>query len=72
MQRAETEVTEHMRNHLVDEIVLVRYPFEETSRRGLSLQFVAVRRDPSNVGCDRPRLAEIVTEYARPTIRSLS
>ena len=61
MQRTEAEVAEHMRNHLVDEIVLVRQSFEETSRRGLSLQFVAARRDGSKVSCGRCRIAEIVT-----------
>ena len=64
MERAGTEVAEHKRNHPVDEIVLVRQPFEEASRRGLSFRFVAARRDASQVGCGRCRLAEIVTEDA--------
>jgi hypothetical protein len=64
MQCAGAEVAEHKRNHLVDEIVLVRQSFEEASRRGLSFRFVAARRDASKVSCGRRRFAEIVTEDA--------
>ena len=64
MQRAGAEVAEHKRNHLVDEIVLVRQSFEEASCRSLSFRFVAARRDASKVSCGRRRFAEIVTEDA--------
>ena len=64
MQRAGAEVAEHKRNHLVDEIVLVRQSFEEASRRSLSFRFMAARRDASTVSGGRRRFAEIVTEDA--------
>ena len=64
MQCAGAEVAEHKRNHLVDEIVLVRQSFEKASCRGLSFRFVAARRDTSKVSCGRRRFAEIVTEDA--------
>jgi hypothetical protein len=41
MQCAGAEVAQDKRNHLVDEVVLARQPFEEVSRRGLSFRFVA-------------------------------
>lgn len=64
MQRTGAEVAAHKRYHFIDEMVLVRQPFEKASRRGLSFRFVAARRDASKVGRGRRRFAEIVTEDA--------
>jgi len=64
MQRPGAEVAEHKGHDLVDEIFLVRQPFEEASRRGLPFLIVAARRDPSIVRGGRGRFAKVMTEDA--------
>jgi hypothetical protein len=62
MQCAGAKVADHKTRDGVDEVVLVRQSFEETSRRGLSFRFVAARCDSSEVIGSRRRLSEVMTE----------
>ena len=41
MQRTGAEMAAHKRDHLIDEVMLVRQSFEKTSRRGLSFRFMS-------------------------------